>query len=106
MLSRKVELRVAVLLAMALLCAQWGAQAHAYSHLASSAAAIHELDAKGRLCSDCLSFAPLLATAAGSALPSVHLPQGVDPTPDRVSQSLISRDFPAAFRSRAPPISR
>ena len=106
MLSRKVELRVALMLAMALLFAQWAAQAHAYSHLASRADATHQLDLKGQFCSDCLSFAPLLSAAAGSSLPSFVIPQGVDPAPASVSVSLISRDFPAAFRSRAPPYSR
>ena len=93
-------------MAMALLCAQWGAQAHVNSHLSSHAAATHELTAKGQLCSDCLSFAPLLATAAGSSLPAVRDPQGVNPAPPAVAYSLISRRFPAGFRSRAPPISR
>ena len=105
-LSRKVELRVALTLAMALLFAQWAAQAHAYSHLTSKTVATHQLDLKGQLCSDCLSFAPLLSAAPASLLPSVPAPQGVDPAPDSVSFSLISRDFPAAFRSRAPPYSR
>ncbi|MGB8694925.1 MAG: hypothetical protein WCD08_15570 [Steroidobacteraceae bacterium] len=101
-----MELRVALMLAMALLCAQWAAQAHAYSHLSSPAVATHQLDLKGKLCSDCLSFAPLLSTATGSSFPSVPAPQGIDPAPVSVSYSLIGRDFPAAFRSRAPPFSR
>ena len=106
LLSRRVELRVALMLAMALLCAQWAAQAHAYSHLSSTAVATHQLDLKGKLCSDCLSFAPLLFTATGSSCPSVPALQGVDAAPVSVSCSLISRSFPAAFRSRAPPYSR
>ena len=94
------------MLAMALLCAQWAAQAHAYWHLSSKPAATHQLELKGQPCSDCLSFAPLLSAAAGTSLPSVPAPQGVDPAPASVSFSLIGRDFPAAFRSRAPPFSR
>lgn len=105
-LGRKVELRVALMLAIALLCAQWAAQAHAYSHLASHADASHQLDLKGQLCSDCLSFAPLLSPATGASLPSVAAPRGVDTAPATVPHSLVSRGFPAAFRSRAPPYSR
>ena len=105
-LGRKLELRIALMLAMALLCAQWAAQAHAYSHLSSKTIATHQIDLKGQLCSDCLSFAPLLSAAAGSSLPPVPAPQGVDPAPASVAYSLVSQDFPAAFRSRAPPYSR
>ena len=101
-----MELRVALMLAMALLCAQWAAQAHAYEHLSTKPVPTHQLDLKGQLCSDCLSFAPLLSTAAGSSLPSVPGPQGVGPAPASVAYSLIRQDFPAAFRSRAPPFSR
>lgn len=105
-LRRKVELRVALMLAITLLCAQWAAQAHAYQHLSAKSVPTHPLDLKGQLCTDCLSFAPLLSTAAGSSLPSVPAPHGVGPAPASVSYSFNSPDFPAAFRSRAPPLSR
>jgi len=105
-LGRKVEFRVALMLAVALLCAQWAAQAHAYSHLSSRVVATHPLELKGQLCSDCLSFAPLLATATGSSNSTLLVPLGADASPAGVFGSLISCGFPAAFRSRAPPYFR
>lgn len=105
-LSRKATIRVALTMALALLCAQWAAQTHAYRHLSSKAVATHQLDPKAQLCSDCLSFAPLLSTATGNSLPAVPASLGVDPAPANVFLSLIGGEFPAAFRSRAPPYSR
>lgn len=103
MLSRRFGLRVALMLAMALVCAQWAAEAHAYRHLSSKPVPAHQLEVNRLLCSQCLGFAPLLAAAAGSSLPSIPPAQGVEPAPTRVTRSLASRGFPAAFRSRAPP---
>lgn len=105
-LGRRSALRIALMLAMSLLCAQWAAQAHAYTHRSPETVAKNQVELKVRLCSDCLSFAPLLSAAAGSSLPPVPAPQGVDPAPAGVACSLVSRGFPAAFRSRAPPYSR
>ena len=105
-LGRRWEPCIALMLAIALLCAQWAAQAHAYTHLSSKTVATHQIDLKGLLCSDCLSFAPLLSAAAGPSLPPVPAPQGVDLAPACVAHSLVSQAFPAAFRSRAPPYSR
>jgi len=105
-LSRKIELRVALMLAMALLCAQSAAQAHAFRHLSSKPVSVHQLEFNKLLCSQCLGFAPLLATATASSLPSVSFAQGAEPAPANVTRSLINRSFPAAFQSRAPPLSR
>jgi len=101
-----VEFRVALLLALALLCAQFAAQAHSYSHLQPGTDTTYRLDAKGQLCADCLSFAPLLASAGSASLPAVIALQGVEPVPTSAVQSLISQRFLASFRSRAPPFSR
>jgi hypothetical protein len=98
-----MDLRVALMLAMSLLCAQWAAQAHAYSHLSSRPAATLPQELKSQPCTDCLSFAPLLAAAAASSLPAPAIPRGAVAAPASVPESLISRGFPAAFRSRAPP---
>jgi hypothetical protein len=105
-LTRRTEFRLALIMALALLCAQFAAQAHSYSHLQSGTDTTFRLDAKGRLCADCLSFAPLLAAAGSAALPAVIALQGVDPVPAGLVHSLISQRFPASFRSRAPPYSR
>jgi hypothetical protein len=106
MLTRKSEFRLALLLALALLCAQFAAQAHSYSHLQAGTDTTFRLDAKGQLCADCLAFAPLLAAAGGCALPAAIALQGFEPAPTGATHSLIGRRFPASFRSRAPPFSR
>jgi hypothetical protein len=101
--AKKAGLRIALVTAMALLIAQFAAQAHAYSHLHPGSDSTEQLDSHGRLCSECLSFAPLLATAGGLAHVSFVRPDGVAPAPDVSVLSLISRSPTAAFRSRAPP---
>jgi hypothetical protein len=95
------------LLALSLVIAQLGAQAHAYSHLGDARGAggaggdpqrTHAL-----LCSDCLSFAPLLATAGGNATPLLHLPSR---TPDLIAAAALLPPRACtltAYRSRAPP---
>jgi hypothetical protein len=102
-LNRKIELRVAVITAIALLIAQFGAQAHAYSHLSLSGDTTDQLDSHGRLCNDCLAFAPLQAKAGGHAQVVVIVPQGVEIAPASTVVSLAERIITPAFRSRAPP---
>ena len=101
--SQRATTRIVVMTAMALLIAQFAAQAHAYSHVRPGSDSTQQLDSHGRLCSECLSFAPLLATAGGLAHVSLIRPEGVTPAPDVRVLSLISRSPAAAFRSRAPP---
>jgi hypothetical protein len=96
-------LRIALMLTMALLIAQFGAQAHAYSHLQAGSVPTDQLDSHGKLCSDCLSFAPLLATAGSPSHLFAIAPQGVVAAPDGAVASLITRSPTLAFRSRAPP---
>ena len=103
-LSRKIELRVALITAIALLIAQFGAQAHAYTHLRLGADTTEQLDSHGRLCTDCLAFAPLLAKAGGHSLPVIFAPQGVEIAPASAVASLTARVLTPAFRSRAPPV--
>ncbi len=88
---------------MALLIAQFAAQAHAYSHLRPGSDSTEQLDSHGRLCSECLSFAPLLTTAGSLAHLAVILPDGITAAPDVSVLSLISRSASTAFQSRAPP---
>jgi hypothetical protein len=102
-LSRQSRLRVALMTAMALLIAQFAAQAHAYSHLRPGSDSTDQFDSRGRLCSECLSFAPLLATAGSTGQQPVVTPQIVGAAPSVSVASLISRSTVLAFRSRAPP---
>jgi hypothetical protein len=103
-LPHTVNLRIALLTAIALLIAQLGAQAHAYSHLhAGPAHGAQQQDFHTGQCFDCLSFAPLLA---GAGTPSQVLPvapQGVVAAPDATVPTLITVAPTHAFRSRAPP---
>ena len=71
-LNRKVARRVALVTSLALLFAQYGALAHAYSHLHSSSNSTYVLDAHGKQCAECLTFAPLLAAAGAPASEPVH----------------------------------
>lgn len=91
---------------MALLIAQFAAQAHAYSHVRPGSDTTDQLDARGRLCSQCLSFAPLLATAGGTGQQSALLVQPVTAVPELVLASLLANSPTLAFRSRAPPRNR
>ena len=103
MLSNKSNSRVVLLMALALLVAQFGAQAHAYSHLHAGSDSSEQQDSHGKLCSECLSFAPLLATAGSPSHLFAVAPQGVAAAPDVAVASLITRALLPAFRSRAPP---
>jgi hypothetical protein len=98
-------MRIALLMAVALLMAQLSAQSHAYSHLHAAPSAHEQLDSHGRLCSECLSFAPLLAAAGTPSHPAAFGAQGVVPLPAVAVVSLIAGIPTPAFRSRAPPSS-
>ena len=89
--------------AMALLVSQFAAQAHAYSHLRPGSDSMQQLDSHGRLCSECLSFAPLLSTAGSLARLPVPPPQDGSAASGVTAASLLSRSPTPAFRSRAPP---
>jgi hypothetical protein len=102
-LSQKSNLCAALMVAMALLIAQFGAQAHVYSHLHVGSSTSEQLDSHGRLCSECLSFAPLLSAAGTPSHLFAIAPQGVMAAPSVAVASLITRSPTPAFRSRAPP---
>ncbi len=93
---------VAWAMALVVLCAQLGAQAHAYSHLASAAdAAQHHL--RTLPCLECNSCAPLLALAGGFSAPLALA--AADPASVIVQQSIAPQlaETCRAYRSRAPP---
>ena len=102
-LSHKANLRIALLTALALLIAQLGAQAHAYSHFHSGSHPAGQLDYHTAQCFDCLSFAPLLASAGGPSHALSLAPQGVAAAPDAAVRTLTTATPTPAFRSRAPP---
>jgi hypothetical protein len=102
-LSKTANLRLALFMALALLVAQLGAQAHAYSHLHAGSHVTDQLNDHGSGCADCLSFAPLLTTAGGSAHLPILAPQGILAAPSAAIPTLTTRTPTPAFQSRAPP---
>jgi hypothetical protein len=96
---QRIESRIALIAAFALLLAQIGAMSHAYSHVVDLRAGSHES------CNDCLGFAPLLsAAAAPAALPHIRAQgRAVDAPVSGIS--FVDRFLTLAFRSRAPPSS-
>jgi hypothetical protein len=106
-LTHRQEFRVALIAALALLFAQLGAMAHAYSHVpeATSVSAQQAKLGIHDFCKDCLNFAPLLSAAgAPTALP-FSIPQACNPAPQAQIACLVELKFRLAFRSRAPPVS-
>jgi len=98
--------RVALIAALALIFAQLGAMAHAYSHLPETTSISAQQAKLGihDLCKDCLNFAPLLSAAgAPTALPYA-LPQACSLAPQAQIACLVELKFRLAFRSRAPPV--
>jgi hypothetical protein len=107
-LQHRFEVRIALIMAVALLIAQIGAMAHAYSHVPALQPTSAHQSSQGShdLCSDCLAFAPLLSAAGTpAALPAVE-PQGPSPAVQATHYSLVDRSLNLAFRSRAPPAPR
>lgn len=104
--THRLEFRVALLAALALIFAQLGAMAHAYSHtpekppVSSQQAnqSIHDF------CKDCLNFAPLLSAAGTPAVLLFALPQACSLEPQVQITCLVDLKFLLAFRSRAPPV--
>jgi hypothetical protein len=100
--SRSFEFRIAAVAVLALCVTQLGAIAHAYTHQPASAkaSAYRQVSNSHEFCGECLSFAPLLATAgAPAALPfSLHLTQSAPPPAP--PPSFVDHRTYLAFRSR------
>jgi hypothetical protein len=98
-LSRHFRLIVHVL-SLALLIAQLGTQAHAYSHLSPDP---HGVPSTIQSCGQCLSFAPLLTAVGGShCLWLADRCETERIVPVNTIQPSYRQPYPA-FRSRAPP---
>jgi len=107
-LQHRFEFRVALIMSVALLIAQVGAMAHAYSHIPGAVPGSTHQSGPGshETCNDCLAFAPLLSAAgAPAALPCAE-PQGRNLTACAIGSSLVDRFLNLALRSRAPPTPR
>ena len=98
--------KILLLLVCTLPISQLGALAHACSHAAGYSAAgsmDHSGLDKGEPCAKCVQFAPLLATAGGSAQVVIIAHSGIVPSPETDFVSRLCSGPTAAFRSRAPP---
>ena len=104
--NRRRGFRVALIAALALICAQVGAMAHAYSHLPETTSVSAQQAKLGihDLCKDCLNFAPLLSAAGTPTALHFTPPQARSVAPQAQIACLVELKFRLAFRSRAPPL--
>jgi hypothetical protein len=101
MSRRKISLRV--FLSLALLFAQFGAIAHAYTHSRYSPGQIGVPADQAQLCSQCQSGAPLLAAADCASFDFELCPAQCEATVQSKAVSLIDASARHSFQSRAPP---
>jgi hypothetical protein len=87
----------------ALLFAQGGAQAHAYSHLHGGSDPAGAAGNRVQICAECLLFAPVLATAGSHDGPAAfRFGDHASVVAIRIVSPVNLRSY-HAFRSRAPP---
>lgn len=99
-LTRRRLSLIARLLSLALLVGQFGAVAHANSHLSDDPDGLPDTS---QVCRACLSFAPL-QSAVGSAPSVFHAASCTAEPYVQADETLVPRSFPRpAFQSRAPP---
>lgn len=99
---RSFVARIAVVMVAALMLAQWGALAHAYSH-DQNAQSQAERQSHVKSCPECPSFAPVLAVAGSPALFSAILLTPIHLSDSSLPVALHDVPIALAFRSRAPP---
>ena len=100
-LFRSSRRLIVQLLSLALLIAQLGMQAHAYSHLKSDADGLPGQPTQ--LCGQCASSAPLLSMASSSSCIRIpYAPQLAGIVPQSIGTDVLPLPHPL-FRSRAPP---
>jgi hypothetical protein len=106
--AHRQEFLIAALAVLALIIAQLGAIAHAYTHqpTAAKAATYRQTTNSQEYCGECLDFAPLLAGAGTPATPALSLQVTQSPSPPDPPASFLDHRTYLAFRSRAPPVSR
>jgi hypothetical protein len=104
-LTHRLRIRWAALAALALLIAQLGAMAHAYSHVPQTRSVSAQQPTPSHdFCGDCLNFAPLLSAAGAPTVLPLDLPRGCHAAPAAPLYSLVDLKLLLAFRSRAPPV--
>lgn len=101
-MRRKRHAGLSLILAIFVLVAQLGAQAHAYSHLAKSTESAQN-SVHRTPCVECSAFAPLLTAVSGVAFPVVATvvePPAITAT---LATGIRRAALCTAYRSRAPP---
>jgi hypothetical protein len=94
--------RLAVVMVAALVLAQWGAQAHAYSHDKNSESQT-DRQSQVKSCPQCPSFAPVLGAAGSPALFAAILWAPIHLSESTLPVAILDIPLALAFRSRAPP---
>jgi hypothetical protein len=94
--------RVAAVMVAALMLAQWGAQAHTYSHDIDLPSQTDQ-HSHAKFCPECPSFAPVLTVAASPALYSPTLWAPIRFSDTSLPIAVLDIPIALAFRSRAPP---
>jgi hypothetical protein len=99
-LSRQRHRLIARVLALALLFAQFGAQAHAYSHLGKDP---DGAASSTQYCTKCLSFAPVTIAAGG--MPHAVLIDQMEAEPAAAAPTALLPTLSPrpSYQSRAPP---
>jgi hypothetical protein len=93
---------LSLILAMIVLVAQLGAQAHAYSHLARNTQPAQN-SAHPAPCVECSAFAPLLTAVTGVGFPVVATVVETPAIAATLAAGIRRAALCTAYRSRAPP---
>lgn len=99
-LNRRPLQMLARVLSIALLVAQFGAQAHAYSHLSPDRDGIPSTT---QSCATCLSFAPVTGAVGASAATVAADACLLGDLPRTADTSFANQSAPSSYQSRAPP---
>jgi hypothetical protein len=100
---RTTRLTARLLVVLAMLFAQFGAQVHTYSHLGATPYRAAPMGIPTQVCADCLAFTALFSAAHGPAKPHDFCHSAPDASVSETGVSLVKTLPLHAFRSRAPP---
>ena len=93
---------LSLILALIVLVAQLGAQAHAYTHLGKNTDPA-QTSAHRAPCVECSAFAPLLAAVSGDSYPTVAAVVEPPAIAATLAAGIHRAALCTAYRSRAPP---
>ena len=93
---------LSLILALIVLVAQFGAQAHAYTHLGKNTDPAQN-SAHRTPCVECSAFAPLLAAVSGDSYPTIAAVVEPPAIAATLAAGIHRAALRTAYRSRAPP---